>query len=160
MACQNHHALHAAIAPCSPSVRSVPRVLVPAWKNAAALRFRWALGSGHFSSPAVPLNTSRQVPLPSLRQRPNRSELLNPVARNFHAHTSAAPMNQTLAGSLNGRTICGRNIKNGTAQSRRGRARDSKAPLWVAGQRVNLLLALPPSALQIDPPPGSRSFCL
>jgi hypothetical protein len=61
-------------------------------------------------------------------------------------------------GRTNGRTICGRIIKHGTARSRKGRARDSKARLWVAGQRVNLLLALPPSALQIEPPPSSRSF--
>ena len=124
-------ALHAATVPCSPSVRSVPRVLVPAWKNAAALRFRWELGSGHFASPAVPLNTSRRVAPLSLRQRPNRSEPRNPTTRNFHAHVSAAPVKQIFAGRLNGRTICGGIIKNGTAQSRRGRARDSKARLWV-----------------------------
>ena|SRR6266480_1747663 len=44
------------------------------------------------------------------------------------------------------------------AQSRDGRARESNVPLLVAGQRVNLLLALLPSALQIDPPLGSRSL--
>ena len=32
--------------------------------------------------------------------------------------------------------------------------RANPIPIVGAGRRVNLLLALPPSALQIDPPPG------
>ena len=46
------------------------------------------------------------------------------------------------------------------AQSRPSRARESSIPLYVAGRRVNLLLALFPSALQIDPPPGSGELLL
>jgi hypothetical protein len=30
--------------------------------------------------------------------------------------------------------------------------------LYVAGRRVKLFLALPPSAVQLDPPPGSGAF--
>ena len=51
-------------------------------------------------------------------------------------------------------------VTDSAAQSRSRCARDSVALLWVAGQRVNLLLALSPPALQIDSPPGSRSFAL
>ena len=36
--------------------------------------------------------------------------------------------------------------------------RKIRSLLLVAGRRVNLLLALLPSALQIDPPPGSGAF--
>jgi hypothetical protein len=43
-------------------------------------------------------------------------------------------------------------------QSRVVRARESEALLCVAGQRVKILLALFPSALHLDPPPGSGSF--
>jgi len=41
---------------------------------------------------------------------------------------------------------------------RRDHARESDVPLWVAGQRIKIFLALLPSAVHLDTPPGSGNF--
>jgi hypothetical protein len=38
------------------------------------------------------------------------------------------------------------------------RVRESESPLYVAGQRIKIFLALFPSAVHLDTPPGSGSF--
>ena len=41
---------------------------------------------------------------------------------------------------------------------REDHARESNVPLWVAGLRIKIFLALFPAAVHLDTPPGSRSF--